>query len=172
MEGNNKTKMTKEDRIKELEDFIEEIVETTYYYGSPIWEKGMELLNKRKIPTHDPQTGELNPYYEELTGEKNPLSPTIENKYDSLPFCKQYMLLKDLEDIDYLKNNLMKGLRVPKTDKVDIYVRFPNSDFYNKTTIDPLKIEDPKIFNDEVFFTIDNVRVATRKEEWEKICNK
>ena len=35
--------------------------------------------NKKKgskfpIPTHDPQTGELNPYYEELTGEKNPLS--------------------------------------------------------------------------------------------------
>ena len=27
---------------------------------------------KHKIPTHDPQTGELNPYYEELTGEKNP----------------------------------------------------------------------------------------------------
>ena len=33
-----------------------------------------------KIPTHDPQTGELNPYYEELTGEKNPLSP--DNKDD------------------------------------------------------------------------------------------
>jgi hypothetical protein len=29
--------------------------------------------NKHKIPTHDPYTGELNPYYEELTGEKNPL---------------------------------------------------------------------------------------------------
>tara|TARA_B100000927_G_scaffold115159_1_gene93231 strand:+ start:4709 stop:4867 length:159 start_codon:yes stop_codon:yes gene_type:complete len=28
---------------------------------------------KQVIPTHDPQTGELNPYYEELTGEKNPL---------------------------------------------------------------------------------------------------
>lgn len=27
------------------------------------------------IPTHDPYTGQLNPYYEELTGEKNPLSP-------------------------------------------------------------------------------------------------
>jgi len=26
-----------------------------------------------KIPTHDPQTGELNPYYEELTGKRNPL---------------------------------------------------------------------------------------------------
>jgi hypothetical protein len=31
-----------------------------------------------KIPTHDPQTGELNPYYEELTGERNPLSPEDE----------------------------------------------------------------------------------------------
>jgi len=30
---------------------------------------------ENKIPTHDPYTGELNPYYEELTGEKNPLSP-------------------------------------------------------------------------------------------------
>jgi hypothetical protein len=28
-----------------------------------------------KIPTHDPYTGELNPYYEELTGERNPLLP-------------------------------------------------------------------------------------------------
>ena len=27
------------------------------------------------IPTHNPQTGELNPYYEELTGERNPLLP-------------------------------------------------------------------------------------------------
>jgi hypothetical protein len=30
---------------------------------------------ENKIPTHDPYTGELNPYYEELTGEKNPLIP-------------------------------------------------------------------------------------------------
>lgn len=29
---------------------------------------------KFEIPTHDPQSGELNPYYEELTGKKNPLS--------------------------------------------------------------------------------------------------
>jgi hypothetical protein len=28
---------------------------------------------KFEIPTHDPQTGELNPFYEELTGKKNPL---------------------------------------------------------------------------------------------------
>jgi hypothetical protein len=29
---------------------------------------------KFEIPTHDPQTGELNPFYEELTGKKNPLN--------------------------------------------------------------------------------------------------
>jgi hypothetical protein len=28
---------------------------------------------KKEIPTHDPQTGELNPYYEELTGVQNPI---------------------------------------------------------------------------------------------------
>lgn len=27
----------------------------------------------KTIPTHDPQTGELNPYYKELTGKQNPL---------------------------------------------------------------------------------------------------
>ncbi len=45
---------------------------------------------KFKIPTHDPQTGELNPYFEELTGKKNPLTGQIEKKYDPLPFCKEY----------------------------------------------------------------------------------
>ena len=30
------------------------------------------MKNTVKIPTHDPQTGELNPYYEKLTGKKNP----------------------------------------------------------------------------------------------------
>lgn len=28
---------------------------------------------KFQVPTHDPHTGELNPYYEEITGKKNPL---------------------------------------------------------------------------------------------------
>lgn len=39
-------------------------------------------MMKKNIPTHDPQTGELNPYYEELTGEKNPLE--IQDKKDRL----------------------------------------------------------------------------------------
>ena len=33
---------------------------------------------KKEIPTHDPQTGELNPHYEELTGFQNPIK---EEKY-------------------------------------------------------------------------------------------
>ena len=32
---------------------------------------------KKEIPTHDPYTGELNPYYEELTNKKNTLTKKI-----------------------------------------------------------------------------------------------
>ena len=32
-----------------------------------------EREDKIVIPTHDPQTGELNPFYEDLTGKSNPL---------------------------------------------------------------------------------------------------
>jgi hypothetical protein len=39
----------------------------------------------KTIPTHDPQTGDLNPYYEELTGEKNPLSKDVENESFDIP---------------------------------------------------------------------------------------
>jgi len=33
-----------------------------------------------EIPIYDPQTGEINPYYEELTGIRNPLNPTKEEE--------------------------------------------------------------------------------------------
>jgi hypothetical protein len=39
----------------------------------------------KTIPTHDPYTGELNPYYEELTGEKNPLSKSVETESFDIP---------------------------------------------------------------------------------------
>ena len=41
--------------------------------------KDFTYYTMTKIPTHDPHTGELNPYYEELTGERNPL--LSEEKY-------------------------------------------------------------------------------------------
>jgi hypothetical protein len=47
-------------------------------------------MMKKNIPTHDPQTGELNPYYEELTGEKNPLE--IQDKKDRLDIFKELFI--------------------------------------------------------------------------------
>ena len=56
------------------------------------------------------------------------------------------------------------------TEKIEIYVRFANEGtYYDKIYIDPSKISNPTIFTDEVFFTIDGIRVATSKEEWKKI---
>ena len=72
---------------------------------------------KHKIPTHDPQTGELNPYYEVLTGEKNPLTGEINTKYSPLRFDKEYKLKKDIDDIEYVSKNIMNGLTIPPSDK-------------------------------------------------------
>lgn len=58
---------------------------------------------KKNIPTHDPQTGELNPYYEELTGEKNPLE--TQTKKDELNLINE--ILTNLSENDSsLKNKL------------------------------------------------------------------
>tara|TARA_R100000908_G_scaffold23482_1_gene9515 strand:+ start:21418 stop:21681 length:264 start_codon:yes stop_codon:yes gene_type:complete len=54
----------------------------------------------KSIPTHDPYTGELNPLYEELTGNKNPLSPDTKDNtinYDTIPIDE---LVKSLEGKD------------------------------------------------------------------------
>ena len=58
-------------------------------------------MSKYKIPTHDPQTGELNPYYEELTGKRNPLKPKIisikdhikDNNIEKMPDQKWHQLI-------------------------------------------------------------------------------
>jgi hypothetical protein len=52
-------------------------------------------------------------------------------------------------------------------EKIDILVRFANEGtYYNTISIDPKKIEDPMVFIDEVFVTIDGIRVAMKKEDW------
>lgn len=56
------------------------------------------------------------------------------------------------------------------TEKVEIYVRFANEGvYYDKINVDPSKISNPRIFTDEVFFNIDGITVATRKEDWIKL---
>ena len=55
-------------------------------------------------------------------------------------------------------------------EKIDILVRFANEGtYYNTISVDPKKIKNSMIFIDEVFITIDDVRVAIKKEDWNKI---
>ncbi len=56
------------------------------------------------------------------------------------------------------------------TEKVEVLVRFANEGvYYNTIKIDPSKISDPMIFTDEVFVTIDGIRVAMKKEDWNNL---
>jgi len=82
---------------------------------------------ENKIPTHDPYTGELNPYYEELTGEKNPLmvdKEDINNCFDlSTLIGKEFRYeskygisdwvdkVKNIEPIMGLHTNFTKSLK-------------------------------------------------------------
>jgi hypothetical protein len=54
--------------------------------------------------------------------------------------------------------------------KIDVLVRFANEGgYYSRIVVDPKKIESPMVFTDEVFFTIDGIRVAVKKDDWERI---
>ena len=47
------------------------------------------MKNLPNIPMYDPQTGELNPYYEELTGKNNPMQLKIPFKEHDVPFVNE-----------------------------------------------------------------------------------
>ena len=56
--------------------------------------------------------------------------------------------------------------------KVEVLVRFANeSVYYNKIKIEPSKIEDPRVFKDEVFVRIDGITVAIKREDWDDLQN-
>ncbi len=48
--------------------------------------------SKLEIPTHDPQSGQLNPYYEKLTGKENPLKIKKEQVMNWKPMGDQVLL--------------------------------------------------------------------------------
>ena len=55
-------------------------------------------------------------------------------------------------------------------EKIEVFVRFANEGvYYSSIKINPEKVEDPMVFPNETFFTIDGIRVAVKKEDWEKI---
>ena len=68
------------------------------------------MSKKENIPTHDPQTGELNPYYRKLTGDQNPLTKQLRVKYPPLRFDKEHISTDDI----------MKGLKVPPSKDKDL----------------------------------------------------
>ena len=54
--------------------------------------------------------------------------------------------------------------------KKELYVRFANeSTYYTKIKLDLKKVKNIRIFKDEVFFTIDNITVATSRDDWDKL---
>lgn len=55
----------------------------------------------------------------------------------------------------------------------EVLVRFSNESVYQKfIKINFEKVEKILIFPNEVFFTIDDVRVSVKREDWDKIQKK
>jgi len=51
-------------------------------------------------------------------------------------------------------------------------VRFPGDNvYYHRIDLNPKKIKDEMIFQNEVFFTIDETRLAIKREDWDEIKN-
>jgi hypothetical protein len=52
-------------------------------------------------------------------------------------------------------------------------VRFANESYYQtRLKIDPSKVKDPLELREEVFFTIGDLRMSVKKEDWKKLTNK
>lgn len=52
-------------------------------------------------------------------------------------------------------------------------VRFANESYYQtRLKIDPSKVRDPLELREEVFFTIGDLRMSVKKEDWKKLTNK
>ena len=70
---------------------------------------------KLTIPTHDPQTGELNPHYEDLTGYENPMKmktggvlKRIEDYNKVLPILEIYIQRKEHSHLTILLKSMTK----------------------------------------------------------------
>lgn len=78
-------------------------------------------MSKKTIPTHDPQTGQLNPHYEELTGKKNPLDHphNITDNYMTTDDWRTY------GEIQYIRGRLDELFKVTNLVNLDMHgIRF------------------------------------------------
>jgi len=54
--------------------------------------------------------------------------------------------------------------------KQEVYVRMANeSVYYSRINVNPEKFENPHFIGDEVFCTIDGLRVAIKKVDWNQM---
>jgi hypothetical protein len=54
--------------------------------------------------------------------------------------------------------------------KKSLFIRFANEgEYYKHVNIDISKIKNPMEFPKEVFFSIDDIRVAIKREDWDEI---
>lgn len=57
--------------------------------------------------------------------------------------------------------------------KQEVYVRMANdSVYYSRIMVNPEKFENPHFIGEEVFCTIDGIRVAIKKEDWNTLREK
>ena len=56
-----------------------------------------QIMKNIDIPTHDPQTGELNPHYEDLTGKPNPIKDT--KNIESMPNQYYHRLVSFIKSV-------------------------------------------------------------------------
>ena len=109
-----------------------------------------EKKPKLNIPTHDPQTGELNPHYKDLTSKKNPLLTEVSTK-DKTPKMTYSIGVEPKRDNRFI-------VRLKEADIQEWAVQKVNRPTYNfKTGWAPITIEylDPigpstsqAVFND------------------------
>lgn len=62
---------------------------------------------KRDIPTHDPQTGEVNPYYEELTGKESPKYKGVVTNETDLEKLDRFLITVSESKVDIRRKILM-----------------------------------------------------------------
>lgn len=115
-------------------------------------------MEDKNIPTHDPQTGDLNPYYEELTGKKNPMiMDKLENLKDTLKYWEDRVesdekRMKDSGSTEFTKERMRINSNVKETTKmIEAYDpdRVGNKVFLidiDGTVCDDIKNEDSHLY--------------------------
>lgn len=76
-------------------------------------------MSKKTIPTHDPQTGQLNPRYEELTGKPNPLAPV--NNINQELITMSHKEWRKFSELQYIRGRLDEQYKLLNLVDLDLH---------------------------------------------------